>query len=52
MDYRFNQSFSNADGFLHCEQLLGVQNPVTLQMDANGVVTGATINLHPGRAKR
>jgi hypothetical protein len=49
---RFNQSFSNGDGFLHCEQLLGVQNPVTLQMDAAGVVTGATINLHPGRAKR
>jgi hypothetical protein len=48
---RFNQTFSNADGFLHCEQLLGVQNPVTLQMDAAGVVTGATINLHPGPGK-
>jgi hypothetical protein len=47
---RFNQSFSNGDGFLHCQQLLGVQNPVTLQMNADGVVTGATINLHPGRA--
>jgi hypothetical protein len=49
---RFNQTFSNADGFLHCEQLLGVQNPVKLQMDAAGVVTGATIDLHPGPAKR
>jgi hypothetical protein len=49
---RFSQSFSNNDGFLHCEQLLGVQNPVTLQVNADGVVTGATINLHPGRAKR
>jgi len=49
---RFSQSFSNGDGFLHCEQLLGLQNPVTLQTDAAGVVTGATINLHPGRAKR
>jgi hypothetical protein len=48
---RFSQSFSNDDGFLHCQQLLGVQNPVTLQTNAGGVVTGATINLHPGRAK-
>jgi hypothetical protein len=49
---RFNQTFSNGDGFLHCEQLLNVQNPVTLQMNAAGVVTGATINLHPGPANR
>jgi hypothetical protein len=48
---RFNQSFSNGDGFLHCEQLLNVQNPVTLQMNADGVVTGAKIDLHPGPAK-
>lgn len=43
---RFNNTFSNGDGFLHCESLLGVQNPVTLQM-TNGVVTGAAINLDP-----
>ncbi|HYW26547.1 MAG TPA: hypothetical protein VE953_20415 [Terriglobales bacterium] len=48
---RFNATFSNGDGFLHCEQLLNVQNPVTLQTDAAGVVTGAVINLHPGPAK-
>jgi hypothetical protein len=48
---RFNQTFSNGDGFLHCEQLLGVQNPVKLQMNAAGVVTGATIDLHPGPAR-
>jgi hypothetical protein len=46
---RFNGTFSNADGFLKCEQLLGVQNPVTLVM-TNGVVTSATINLKPGPA--
>jgi hypothetical protein len=49
---RFNQTFGNGDGFLHCEELLNVQNPVTLQMNAAGVVTGATIDLHPGPAKR
>src|SRR5215472_16237231 len=49
---RFNQTFSNGDGFLHCEQLLDLQNPVTLQTNAAGVVTGATIDLHPGPAKR
>ena len=46
---RFNQTFSNGDGFLHCEQLLGVRNPVQLRM-TDGVVTGATIDLNPGPA--
>jgi hypothetical protein len=46
---RFSQAFSNGDGFLKCEQLLGVQNPVTVVM-TDGVVTSATINLKPGPA--
>lgn len=45
--FRFNQAFSNNDGFLHCEQLLGVQNPVQLRL-TDGVVTGAVIDLDPG----
>lgn len=49
---RFSQTFSNEDGFLHCEQLLGLQNPVTVTTNADGVVTSAAINLHPGPAKR
>jgi hypothetical protein len=44
---RFNQTFGNGDGFLHCEQLLGVRNPVRLRM-TDGVVTGAAIDLDPG----
>jgi hypothetical protein len=47
--FRFNQAFSNGDGFLHCEQLLGVRNPIELRM-TDGVVTGAVINLNPGPA--
>jgi hypothetical protein len=47
---RFNQTFSNGDGFLHCEQLLGVRNPVQLQMTGD-VVTGAVIDLHPAPAQ-
>ena len=46
---RFSKSFSNDDGFLHCEQLLGVQNPVKLVM-SKGVVVGAKIKLDPGPA--
>jgi hypothetical protein len=45
---RFNQSWTN----LNCEQIANLQNPVTVQMDANGVATGATINLHPRPVKR
>jgi hypothetical protein len=45
---RFNQSWTN----LNCEQLVNLQNPVTVTTDANGVVTGATINLHPRPVKR
>jgi hypothetical protein len=37
---RANQSWTN----LGCQNLLGLANPVTLAMDLNGVVTGATIN--------
>ena len=47
---RFNQTFSNGDGFLHCEELLGVRNPVRLQMTGD-VVTGAVIDLNPGPAQ-
>jgi hypothetical protein len=43
--FRFNQSYTN----LNCQNLLNQPNPVTLQMDGNGVVIGATINL-PGTA--
>jgi hypothetical protein len=46
---RFSQTFGNDDGFLRCEQLLGVRNPVQLRM-TDGVVTGATIELNPGPA--
>jgi hypothetical protein len=46
---RFSKSFSNDDGFLHCEHLLGVQNPVKLVM-SKGVVVGAKIKLDPGPA--
>lgn len=48
---RFNQTFSNGSGFLQCQTLLNVVNPVTLQV-TNGVVTGATINLRPGPMPR
>lgn len=47
---RFNQTFSNGDGFLRCQRLLGVRNPVKLQMTGD-VVTGAVINLDPGPAQ-
>lgn len=40
---RFNLSFG-ADG-LNCAGLLNQQSPITLQQDANGVTTDATINL-------
>ena len=46
---RFSQTFSNDDGFLHCEDLLGVRNPIQLRM-TDGVVTGAVIDLNPGPA--
>jgi hypothetical protein len=42
---RFNATFG--DGNLNCTGLLGVQNPVTLTVDGNNVVTAATINLNP-----
>jgi hypothetical protein len=42
---RFNQSYTN----LGCQNLLNQPNPVTLQMDGNGVVISATITL-PGTA--
>jgi hypothetical protein len=43
---RFHNTFSAQAGFLHCTALLGVQNPVTLQMQ-DGIVVAATINLNP-----
>jgi hypothetical protein len=43
---RANQSWTN----LTCQNLLNIANPVTLTMDPNGVVTGATINTMPGAA--
>jgi hypothetical protein len=44
---RFQGTFSNDQGFLQCQQLLGVKDsPVTLHT-TNGVVTGAEINLKP-----
>ncbi|HKF75534.1 MAG TPA: hypothetical protein VKF59_05280 [Candidatus Dormibacteraeota bacterium] len=46
---RFAQTFSDGDGFLHCQTLLGVQAPVTLTMTAGGVVTDAAIDLNPPR---
>ena len=49
---RFSQAISNDDGFLHCLQLLNVQNPITLQTNADGVTTGATIDLRIRPAKR
>ena len=42
---RFQNTFSDQQGFLHCTKRLGVQNPVTL-VTQNGVVVGATINLN------
>jgi hypothetical protein len=42
---RFMQSYTN----LNCQNLLNQPNPVTVQMDGNGVVTAATITL-PGTA--
>ena len=45
---RFSQTFSNGDGFLHCEQALGLQNPVTVHMTGD-IVTSADINLNPAR---
>jgi hypothetical protein len=44
---RFQNTFSAQAGFLMCTQMLGVQNPVTVQMDNNGVTVGAQVNLHP-----
>ncbi len=41
---RFQNTFSNQQGFLHCTKRLGVQNPVTL-VKQNGVVVDATFNL-------
>jgi hypothetical protein len=40
---RFNNTWTN----LTCDQLLGLQNPVTVTMDGNGVVTDASIDLNP-----
>lgn len=44
---RFNAAFGPT--LLNCTTLLNVVNPVTLTVDANGVVTDAQINLHPGK---
>lgn len=41
---RFNATFGPNN--LNCTGLLNVQNPVTLQLDANGVTTDATITLN------
>ena len=46
---RFKQTFSNGDGFLHCEELLDVQSPVEVRMKGD-VVIAARINLAPGPA--
>ncbi len=41
---RLQQSFVN----LGCQQLLNIANPVTLQMDGNGIVTSAAFNTGAG----
>jgi hypothetical protein len=41
---RFNATFGPNN--LNCTGLLGVQNPITLQQDGNGVTIAATINLN------
>lgn len=45
---RFMATFQDQPAFLHCTALLGVQNPVTVTTDANGVASSAAINLQPG----
>jgi hypothetical protein len=44
---RFQNTFQDEDGFLHCTALLNVANPIELQMKGD-VVVAANINLQPG----
>jgi hypothetical protein len=41
--------FQGSYDMLTCQKLLGLVNPITVTTDANGVVVGAKINLHPAR---
>jgi hypothetical protein len=41
---RFQASWTN----LNCQALTGIANPVTTQVDGNGVVIAASFNLNPG----
>jgi hypothetical protein len=43
---RFHNTFSDQPGFLFCQRLLGVRNPVKLHM-RDDVVVGADIDLNP-----
>jgi hypothetical protein len=44
---RFQNTFSDQPGFLHCPTLLGVQNPVSVETNDAGVVVNVQINLDP-----